>query len=218
MLRFPKLSITRDVLEALRRSLTTRFGRPPHNDEFVSAMLENRLPMLSFDGIGGRYAAKDGPLRPEDGWMLDLVQSEPFQIALHQETDLYERAHGHFVTIATAWSSRGVEWICFKSSGIDPAFPYTSDNFDILVAPESRAAAREELLAQGYVELRNIEEPQKWLFRLFVGGESVSAIHLHTRVGWGQGFMIEPEIWRRRTALGGRSMDVGPRTRRFDPH
>jgi thymidylate kinase len=139
-----------------------------------------------------------GAIWTEGTWLGDLLQSEPFRTALHQESDLYDQVHGHFVALGEAWRSCGVEWICFKSAGIDPAFPYTSDNFDILIRPESYVDARDRLLALGYVELRNIEEPQKWLFRLFVGGESVSAIHLHTRVGWGQGFMIEPEIWRRR--------------------
>ncbi len=160
-------------------------------------MLENRLPLLSFGQVIESTSERDGT-HSQDSWLRSLLQSESFKTALQQETELYERVHRHFVAVAEAWRSHGVEWICFKSVGIEPAFPYTSDNFDILVRPADCDGARKDLLDLGYVELRNVEEPQKWLFRLFAGGDSPSAIHLHTRVGWGQGFMIEPEIWRRR--------------------
>jgi glycosyltransferase involved in cell wall biosynthesis len=39
------------------------------------------------------------------------------------------------------------------------------------------------------VELWNIEEPQKFLFRKFESGESVSAIRLHGRVKWEESFL-----------------------------
>ena len=37
----------------------------------------------------------------------------------------------------------------------------------------------------------------KWLFRRFVGGRNVSMIHLHARVAWDEGFLLEEELWHR---------------------
>ena len=107
------------------------------------------------------------------------------------------RSTAIFQEAAHAWEARGIQSICFKSAGIPPSYPYTSENFDILFQPGDERGAREALTELGYVLLANCDEPQKWLYRLFVGGKSVSAIHLHTRVGWGQGFMLEDEIWQR---------------------
>jgi thymidylate kinase len=71
---------------------------------------------------------------------------------------------------------------------------YMSDNLDVLVAESDGPRAREVLLGLRYVELRNVEEPHKFLFRKFHLAESVSAIHLHEFVGWGTGFMEDAAV------------------------
>jgi hypothetical protein len=70
------------------------------------------------------------------------------------------------------------------------------------VPPAQGEAARDTLRELGYVELRHIEEPQKYLFRRFRAGQSVSAIHVHEQVGWLVGFMDEGALWARRIVSG----------------
>src|SRR5205823_442021 len=84
-----------------------------------------------------------------------------------------------------------------KSAGNEPSFPYTSDNIDVLVRPAQGPTAREVLRRLGYVELRNIEEPHKFLFRKFHGGRCVSAIHVHEEVAWLVGFLDDDALWER---------------------
>ena len=148
------------------------------------------MPLLSIEALDWR---DDGPRAA-----FGLVADRAFQDAVEEDRRTLDEAHRHFRELADGWTGREVASICFKSAGIPPSFPYTSENIDILIQPDAAASARQTLLELGYVELRNIEEHQKWMFRLFEAGSSRSAIHLHTRVGWGQGFMLEPEIWRRR--------------------
>ncbi len=102
-----------------------------------------------------------------------------------------------YVAVRDRWAERGIPCIMIKSADRFLPFPYTSDNLDILIHPEHEAAAREVLLDLGYLELKNLDEPQKFLFRKFHGGETVSDIHLHSRVGWGVGFMNDQSIWAR---------------------
>ena len=70
----------------------------------------------------------------------------------------------------------------------------------VLDRRKHRRDARRVLLELGYVEMTNAEEPLKWLFHRFVGGRTVSQIHLHARVTIARsaiGFLLEEELWRR---------------------
>jgi thymidylate kinase len=49
----------------------------------------------------------------------------------------------------------------------------------------------------GYVELLNVEEPLKFLFRRFPGDGSTFAFHLHEQVGWGVPFLDNEPVWAR---------------------
>ena len=179
------MSVEREILAAASASLGLALGREPSAGEVVELLVENQVPLLSIAG--------EGPA----GEAAGILDSESFKLAVHRQQAVYDEVHGNFERAACGWEARGIRSICFKSAGIAPSYPYTSENFDILFRPEDEFGAGEVLTELGYVLLANCDEPQKWLYRLFIGGRSVSAIHLHTRVGWGQGFMIEDEIWRR---------------------
>ena len=178
----------RDVLHVLRRNKVPLLSLAA--DAHAG---EGLLPGEGKDGAGtiprpGEVAAHQG---------LALLRSAEFRTALEEDRAAYAQFHGEYVQLAQAWAQAGVRCMCFKSAGIAPSFPYTSDNVDVLVPAQSVAEARRILLDLGYVEMTNTEEPLKWLFRRFKAGRNVSLIHLHARVGWEAGFMLEDEIWAR---------------------
>jgi thymidylate kinase len=213
-----------DVLLAAVRSLRSTLGREPEPDEVVALLVDNQVPLLSLAGVHSPESTAvaasqgaiversraselvlargraDNPLAGSSESDLGerVVRSAWFDQAVARDREVYDEVQGNFAIAAQAWEARGVSSICFKSAGIAPSYPYTSENFDILFQAGDEPGAKAVLDDLGYVLLANCDEPQKWLYRLFVAGRSVSAIHLHTRVGWGQGFMIEPDIWKRR--------------------
>jgi len=91
----------------------------------------------------------------------------------------------------------------FKRNGIDTiliksifAFPYKSSNLDVLVKRENIKKVKNILKKEGYIELKNVEEPEKFLFRKFNGGKSVLPVHIHTVVGWGVPFLDNEFVWK----------------------
>jgi thymidylate kinase len=46
--------------------------------------------------------------------------------------------------------------------------------------------------------VRNVEEPQKYLFRKFHGGACISAIHVHEQIAWFVGFLDDDQVWARK--------------------
>ncbi len=151
-------------------------------DALVACLRRNKVPLLSARRV-----------RPD----LPIWNAPPFAEALAQEQASLARQRSEYVKVRNALASLGVPCALIKSAGIAPSFPYRSDNVDLLVPPESELAAAQALYGLGYVELRNIEEPRKFLFKRFVGGAEVSAIHLHTQVGWGTGFLVDEWLWER---------------------
>lgn len=187
-----------DVIQAVRRSLGLVSLEVLTPGELVHTLRRNKVPFLSL-------SINSVALRGEDGASAEvasdpgasLLDSSEFLAAVADDLDRYSGPHSEYLEVASAWSRVGIPCICFKSAGIAPSFPYTSDNVDILVHPHHIEEARRVLLGLDYIELRNAEEPAKWLFRRFRAGRSVSAIHLHARVGWEEGFMLEPHLWKR---------------------
>ncbi len=141
----------------------------------------NRYPLLAVARVGPSW----------------LTKSAVFQDALDAEADAWQAQRQEYLRVWQAWDDAGIRCLMIKSAGNYPSFPYTSDNIDVLVRPEKGVAARQILRDLGYVELRNIEEPHKHLFRKFAGGRCVSAIHVHEEVTWFVGFMAEDALWNR---------------------
>ncbi len=176
-------------LSILNATLSQIAGRL-HNDNNrqldIPALLEfwkkNKYPLLALNH--GSESA-------------ELLGSPDFQAARNEENVIYNSLKTEYNIVRERWAKAGIRSLLIKSGGVYPSFPYTSDNLDVLVREEDEGAARAILREEGYVELKNIEEPKKFLFRKFSGGVSISAIHLHTQVGWGVGFMDEKALWER---------------------
>jgi len=163
-------------------------GLPHSNGEaadFAALLVfyeKNKYPLVAFEpGRNGH----------------DFFKSEEFLTAREHQAKTLSSLRGEYLLVRNRWLEEGIPCITIKSGEPFPAFPYTSDNLDILIHEENEAAARAILVQLGYVELKNLEEPKKFLFRKFRGGELALDIHLHTRVGWGVGFMDENSMWKR---------------------
>jgi len=126
-----------------------------------------------------------------------LREDPDFLDALCEERAWYDTQRGEFELARLAWLERGVSCLMIKSAGSYPSFPHTSDNIDVLFRPEEAYVAREVLRQMGYVEVRNVEEPGKYLFRRFHDGRCVSAIHVHERIAWFVGFLDDALVWER---------------------
>ena len=134
----------------------------------VRWLQRNKVPLI---GVVGRVPAR--------------VAADPtFKAALGLEQEAFAVQRQQYQIVHDAWDAEGIQALMIKSAGDYPAFPYNSDNLDLLVRPEHGQTARDVLRRLGYVELRNIEEPWKYLFRRFVGGRCVAAIHVHEQVAW----------------------------------
>ncbi len=148
--------------------------------EFVERARRNRYPLLPLAGSAARH-----PL---------LAHSAAWSRALDEDRQSLEEQRREFIMVRRAWADAGIASVLFKSGGVAPSFPYTSDNVDVLVPRNRTLDARRILMSMGYVWLHNIDEEQKWLFRKFRAGRSVSAIHVHGWVGWDVEFH-ERAIW-----------------------
>ena len=152
------------------------------NTQDVLAWLRrNKYPLLSAEPVASAW----------------LVEDPAFQADLAAEREWYEIQRAEYLRVRDAWLAKGIACLMFKSAGNQPAFPHLSDNLDLWVRPEHGVAARDTLRDLGYVEVRTVEEPQKYLFRKFHSGRCVSAIHLHEQVAWFVPFMDEIELHRR---------------------
>ncbi len=150
----------------------------------VSRLRANKFPLLACGDV----------LPPS------LAETQAWRQALARDRDELRRQREEFLRVRDAWARAGISCLAFKSAGTFPSFPYTSDNLDLLVPRRDCHRARALLEDLGYVWLRNIDEPRKFLFRRFVGGRSVLAVHVHAWVGWDVEFLDE-SIWQRaRTA------------------
>jgi len=126
------------------------------------------------------------------------ILNEPFfQSARQLEAAQLDGQRSEYRLVREALASQGIVGVFIKSVGLSPTFPYKSDNLDVLYHPQEVEQIRATLLGMDYVELRNVEEPHKYLFRKFHAGRSVSAIHVHAHVGWMVSFLDEEALWKR---------------------
>jgi thymidylate kinase len=165
-------------------------ARPVNDGDWTSCDVNGLVARLRRNKVPLLYAQR---LRPTLG-----IWAEPvFQQVIMDERSALDRQRAEFAPVHGALASAGIPTALIKSAGIAPSFPYRSDNMDVMVPSDAELQAAEAIYGLGYVELRNVEEPRKFLFKRFVGGEEVSAIHLHTQVGWGTGFLVDERLWER---------------------
>ncbi len=148
----------------------------------VDILQRNKVPLLSV---------------LESDQNAPLVRDPVFQSARCTEEQHLKGLRTEYAEVKEALAAQGIRDVMIKSVGLSPSFPYRSDNLDILYRGQDVDRVRALLLQMGYVELRNVEEPLKYLFRKFHAGRSISAIHLHAHVGWMVSFLDEDALWRR---------------------
>jgi thymidylate kinase len=151
-------------------------------ETILQVLQKNKVPLLSL-------------VRSEDHH--DLLSDPLFEAARAAEQRRLGGLRTEYQLVQETLASAGIHDVMIKSVGLKPSFPYTSDNLDLLYKPQDVGAVKSVLRELGYVELRNVEEPLKYLFRKFHVGRSVSAIHVHAHVGWMVSFLDEETLWQR---------------------
>ncbi len=153
----------------------------PDANRVLPLLIQNKVPLISFNN-------EQKELCP------DFFETPQFQAELKAEQTLYENFRNEWAKVREAFSKADIERMFIKSVGL---FDYKSSNLDILIKQDKREVAESILKNLGYIQLHNVEEPFKTLFRKFVGGESVSVIHLHNKVAWIVPFHDENLLWER---------------------
>ena len=172
--KISNLKITLELLESKEGKIVTSLDYR----EILRILRVNRIPLLM--------------IKSDENC---LFHSDHLKRELLREKAKYKVTRNEYKSVRKRFLDEGIENILFKSTGLPPSFPYTSDNLDVLIKPSYKKKAKRILQTLGYVELKNVEEPQKFLFRKFREGESVCAIHLHTQIGWGVSFLDNDLIW-----------------------
>lgn len=129
---------------------------------------------------------------------LDGSFDEDFEEWAKTEYLQHERQVHEYELLHRRFEGQGFSAILFKSCGFPTEFPYyLHGNLDVLVERMHLRKARAILDGLHYVELRHIEEPEKFLYKKFEVGKPVSEIHLHCTVGWGVPFLCDDVFWKR---------------------
>ena len=170
-------------------NMAARLGNP-WGDERLEDFSESEL------GAMGRLLMRDKVslvgLRSKFG---EAVDASPLAPLIREDHSAYRAQREEFESIRKLLHTDGVAAMLFKSAGLAPSFHYLSSNLDVIVPPGMTAAARRRLVELGYVELLNVEEPKKYLFRRFPGDGTTFAFHLHEQVGWGVPFLDGETLW-----------------------
>ncbi|MGC8827801.1 MAG: nucleotidyltransferase family protein, partial [Anaerolineae bacterium] len=159
---------------------------PPDDEDIVGLPAfwrRNKVPILTLVHAAPAH----------EWWSVPAVAA-----ALHVEEESFARQRAEFELVRQAWAEEGISAVFIKAAGLLPSFPHTSDNLDVFIPPAKEDMARRLLRQLGYVELRSIEEPHKYLFKRFRFGEEVCAVHLHLRLEWSVSFLHEERVWERR--------------------
>ncbi|MDM7999867.1 MAG: nucleotidyltransferase family protein [Dehalococcoidia bacterium] len=131
------------------------------------------------------------PKRAEPA-LQPLLQSADFIAALARHQEQYGRWKEAFKSVMEILLTNNIPYVFIKSPSL---LPYTSGNLDVMV-PERDFDKAHVLLEQiGFVELKNIREPHKYLYKRFDSGKEILAVHLHSRVYWGSTFIDPDSAW-----------------------
>lgn len=124
----------------------------------------------------------------------DFFKTPAFNKQFESETAECHKLREEWAKVQDEFTKADIESILIKSVGY---FPYKSSNLDVLVKQSKRDKAESILKQMGYIQLHNVEEPFKTLFRKFKGLTSISVIHLHNKVAWMNPFHDEELLWAR---------------------
>jgi thymidylate kinase len=148
----------------------------------------NAMPLAYLRGKGGPV-------------LSPLLESVEFTAELGKHQKKYDQWKEAFGAVKDAFLSNGVKYLFIKSPSL---FPYTSGNLDVMVKEQDFGKAGDLLEQNGFIELKNIREPHKYLYKRFDRGKEIVAIHLHNRVFWGATFIDPDSAWLR---ANGRLLD-----------
>ena len=157
---------------------------PPDAAAVVELLRRNGVPLLTLAGDARPAAA-------------GLLAAPPLRAAIAEQEGKLARQEAAFGEIRALWAAAGIPAMFVKALGPRPTFPYISNNLDILVPQAQQDAARKIVRDLGYVELRHIEEPNKFLFRRYHLGGSAFDLHIHGRLEWHVEFLDTPAVWSR---------------------
>jgi thymidylate kinase len=125
-----------------------------------------------------------------------VIEDTPLAEFIRRDRADYQRQRSEFERILQAFAEDDIPAMLHKSTGGYPSFHYTSSNLDVIVPDGRTGDARARLSGLEYVELLNVEEPRKCLFRRFPGDGTSFTLHLHEVVGWGVPFVDNASLWR----------------------
>ncbi len=152
--------------------------------EVVRVLRRNGVPLLTLANDSRPAAAA-------------LLNTPAFAAALAEDQVSMARQQTAFAPIVAAWRAAGIPALFVKALGPAPTFPYVSSNLDVGVPQAQQVAARKIVRDMGYVELRHIEEPNKFLLRRYHLGTSAFDLHIHGRLEWHTEFLDTPAVWQR---------------------
>lgn len=143
--------------------------------------------ILALNALPLAYLPRDdGPL------LAPLRQSTEFTTELAKHQERYDRWKEAFKPVKEILLTNNIPYVFIKSPSL---LPYTSGNLDVMV-PESDFDKACRLLEQiGLVELKNIREFHKYLYKRFDCGKEIVAVHLHNRIFWGATFVAPDSVW-----------------------
>lgn len=180
----PDVPMSRDILKTAAR-LSNPWGdgglggiRGVDAEDLARVLLENHV---SFVGLEQKLGEE--------------IHRTPLGVHVAHEKAELERLRREYERIRVALDQKGIRCLLLKATGLPPSFPHLSHNLDVLVEETKGDEARQELHALGYVELLNVEEPAKFLFRRFAGDGGRFTFHLHELVGWGVPFVEADAVW-----------------------
>lgn len=151
------------------------------NEEYITQLLKkNKIPLVVLNDNENKVAD-------------NYYECKEFKEIFQEEQNIYNGFRKQWNIVKEAFDKNGIETIFIKSIGL---FDYKSSNLDILIKQDKRKLAEKCLFELGYIQLHNVEEPFKTLFRKFENGESISVIHLHNKVAWINPFHDENMIWK----------------------
>jgi len=151
------------------------------SEEITRYLQKNLIPLIDLEFLLPRLYNK-------------ISETAFFQNKLSEEKVRYETWNNNFKLIHHQLQEEGIPVVLIKSVDISPSLPYTSGNVDALIKKKDLIKVRTLLFLNGYIELKNIEEPQKFLFKKFHKDIAVSELHIHTQIGWGVCF-VGDEVW-----------------------
>lgn len=150
-------------------------------DKILSILERNKVPLVFLD-------------KAQRKAHTEFFEHPHFKAHYEREHALFENLRNEWIAVREKFLKKGIESMLIKSVG---SFPYKSSNLDVLIKQDRREKAESILKELGYIQLHNVEEPYKTLFRKFDNGETSSVIHLHNKVAWINPFHDEDLIWNR---------------------